>query len=195
MAFDEDYYRRLYDDPRTRVYGAEQIAHLAGGVTAMMDWFRAPLRSVLDVGAGTGLWGDWLRTHRPEVSVRSIDVSEHACRTYGHEQLDIATWWDRGQQYDLIVCQGVLGYLDDAACAAAIENMAGMSRGFLYLHVPTSDDVGRGIVDTDRSDLTIHLRLARFYRDLLDPYFIAVGGGLWLHHAARVELFALERAD
>ena len=49
-------------------------------------------RAVLDVGAGTGLWGDWFRANRPDVAVRSVDVSEHACRTYGHEQRDIATW-------------------------------------------------------------------------------------------------------
>lgn len=191
--FDEDYYRRLYDDPVTRVYGAEQIAHLAGAITGMLDWFRAPLVDVLDAGAGTGLWGEWLRAHRPAVRVRSIDVSEHACRVYGHEQRDIATWHDPAAHYDLILCQGVLGYLDDAACAAAIENLAAMSRGFLYVHVPTEED--RRILDTERSDTAIHMRPARFYQGLLDNYFVRVGCGLWLHHASRVELFALERAD
>jgi len=34
------------------------------------------VRSVLDVGAGMGFWRDWYREHHPDVTVRSIDVSD-----------------------------------------------------------------------------------------------------------------------
>jgi hypothetical protein len=195
MPFDEDYYRRLYGDPATRVHGPEEIAHLARAVTELIAWFGAPLASVLDVGAGTGLWGAWLREHHPEVRVRSIDVSEHACRTYGHEQRDIATWCDPAERHDLVICQGVLGYLDDAACAAAVGNLAAMTAGFLYVFVTTTDDLRRRVVDTGKTDLSGHLRPARFYLDLLEQYFVRVGAGLFQHHAAPGSLFALERAD
>jgi SAM-dependent methyltransferase len=195
MTFDEDYFRRLYVDAATRVYGPDEVAHLAGAVASTLDYLRWPLRAALDVGAGTGMWGDWLRAHRPDVAVRSVDISEHACRTYGHEQRDIATWVDATAQYDLVICHGVVAYLDDAACAAAIDHLAAMTRGFLYLSVVTEEDVRRGVVDRERSDLAIHIRPARFYLDLLDAYYIRVGMGLFAIHTAPVPLFALERAD
>ena len=61
LAFDADYFRRFYESRRTRVYGGEQVGHLARGVTGLVQWFGGDIERVLDVGAGTGLWGAWLR--------------------------------------------------------------------------------------------------------------------------------------
>ena len=96
-----------------------RIALLANGVVSLASWWRVPIRSVLDVGAGKGYWKTWLAEHRPAVRYHGIDVSLHACRRYGHEQADLATWRS-ARRYDLVVCQSVLQYLDDAAAAAAI---------------------------------------------------------------------------
>jgi hypothetical protein len=194
MSFDESYFQRYYGRPETRVQSPEEIGHLVRALTSLFDWWRVPLCSVLDVGAGTGDVGGWLRAHRPEVQVRSTDVSEYACRTYGHEQRDIASW-QSGDRYDLVVCRGVLGYLDDAACAAAIDNLAAMTGSFLYLTVPTSTDVERGLVDRERSDLSIRLRPASFYLNLLSSWYFRVGAGLFLINDAYLPLYALERLD
>ena len=58
----------------------------------------------------------------------STDASPYACQQYGHKLRDIAVWRGR-DRFDLVVCQGVLPYLSDAQCAAAIENLAAMCRG------------------------------------------------------------------
>jgi hypothetical protein len=77
--FDAAYYRRFYG--RSPVHDARRIAHLANGVLGFAAWWRVPVRSVLDVGAGKGYWRDWLAEHRPSVRYHGIDVSEHACAT------------------------------------------------------------------------------------------------------------------
>ncbi len=92
----------------------------------------------------------------------AVDVSEYACAKYGHERRDIARW--RGKEkYDLVVCQGVLPYLDDDACAKAIANMAFMCKGFLYLEAITARDL-RDVCDRTRTDVRVLPRTKTFYR-------------------------------
>jgi hypothetical protein len=181
--FSESYFQRYYEKGRSRVYGASQIAHLARGVTGFVRWFGGDITSVLDVGAGTGMWGAWFRKHLPSVEYRSIDVSRYACAKYGHEHRNIAKWRAR-QEFDLIICQGVLPYLSDAECRTAIKNMAGMCRGFLYLEAITARDL-RTVCDRARTDVSVLARPASFYRRALGQHFEALGCGL--HHAIRGE--------
>jgi len=178
VRFDASYFKRFYGSRRSRVYGEEQVGQLAGGVTGFAQWFGIEIERVLDVGAGTGLWGAWFRAHMPHVRYRAIDVSEYACATYGHEHRDIASWRGR-QKHDLVVCQGVLPYLSDDACETAIANMAAMCRGFLYLEAITARDL-RETCDRRRTDTRVLARSGRFYRRLLAAHFEPVGCGL--HH-------------
>jgi len=189
--FDAAYFRRFYDSRRSRVYGAAQIDHLARGVTGFVRWFGGELERVLDVGAGTGLWKDWFEKHLPRVSYRSLDVSAYACEKYGHERRDISKWRGR-QKYDLVICQGVLPYLDDEACARAFENMAAMCRGFLYLEAITSRDL-REVCDRKRTDVSVHARPATFYRRLLARRFEPLGCGLYHVKGGDTVFYDLER--
>jgi predicted TPR repeat methyltransferase len=178
VAFDASYFRRYYESRRSRVYSDEQIDHLARGVTGMVQWFGGTIDRVLDVGAGTGLWGRWFRAHMKDVRYRSVDVSEYACATYGHERRDIARWRAK-EKYDLVVCQGVLPYLDDGACAKAIANMAFMCKGFLYLEAITARDL-REVCDRTRTDVRVFPRTRAAYRRALTRHFESLGCGL--HH-------------
>jgi trans-aconitate methyltransferase len=135
---------------------------------------------VLDVGAGTGLWGAWFRRHLPATRYRSVDASEYACAEYGHERRDIASWRAR-EKFDLIVCQGVLPYLSDEACTKAVANMASMARAFLYVEAITARDL-REVCDRSRTDTGVARRSARFYRRVLGQHFEPLGCGL--HHVA-----------
>ncbi|MDP9152598.1 MAG: class I SAM-dependent methyltransferase [Myxococcota bacterium] len=189
--FDARYFRRYYESRRSRVYGPEEIARLAGGITGLIGWFGTEIQRVLDVGAGTGLWGSWFRDHMPEVRYRSIDVSEYACQKYGHELRDIAAWRAR-EKFDLVVCQGVLPYLDDGSCEKAIANIGAMCRGFLFVEAITARDL-RDVCDKARTDTSVRARPAAFYRRLLARDFEAVGCGLF--HAKRGDsvFYELER--
>jgi predicted TPR repeat methyltransferase len=155
-----------------------QIDHLARGVTGFAQWFGGEIERVLDVGAGTGLWGQWFRANMPAVEYRSIDVSDYACEKYGHERRDISKWRGRGK-YDLIVCQGVLPYLADLDCTQAIANMSAMCRGFLYVEAVTARDL-REVCDRSRTDVRVLARPAAFYRRALARHFEPLGCGV--HH-------------
>jgi hypothetical protein len=189
-AFDARYYRRYYGSPTTRVHGAKEVSRLCTAVTSLLDWWGHPVASVLDVGAGVGLWRDWFRVHRPKTRYRSTEVSEYACETYGHERRDITRWRDH-ETFDLVVCQGVLPYLDDAGCTRAIANLAAMTRGFLYLEAVTKRDLAN-VVDGARTDVAVHARSGEFYRRRLARRFDAVGAGLWAKKGARVLFYELE---
>jgi trans-aconitate methyltransferase len=192
VSFDASYFRRFYESRRSRVYGSEQIDHLARGVTGFVQWFGGSIERVLDVGAGIGLWGAWFRQNMPGVRYRSVDVSTYACAKYGHENRNIAKWRAR-EKYDLLVCQGVLPYLDDDACVHAIANMAAMCRGFVYLEAVTARDL-RDVCDRKRTDTRVVARAATFYRRALARHFEPLGCGL--HHVRGGDkvFYDLERA-
>ncbi|MFZ9628609.1 MAG: class I SAM-dependent methyltransferase [Ilumatobacteraceae bacterium] len=187
--FDAAYYRRFYG--RGGVHDAERIAHLATGVHEMAAWWGIPIRSVLDVGAGTGMWRDWYHVTHPTVRVASIDVSDYACATWGHQRRDIAQWRP-GRPFDLVVCHGVLHYIDNAHVEQAIVNLAAATRHVLYLELPTTADL-RDIVDPDRTDLQAHRRTGTWYRRRLEVYFRQIGAGLWVPRGG-VPMFELEAA-
>lgn len=190
--FDANYYGRFYGEKRTRVHGPAEIARLCTAVTSMLDWWQFPIDTVLDVGAGVGLWRDWFKKHRPKTKYRSTEISRYACDTYGHEHRDIARWRD-ASTFDLIVCQGVLPYLDDASCAKAIENIAAMAGGFFYLEAITKRDL-RDICDGAKTDVLVHERTGAWYRKRLLKHFVEVGCGLWAKSDAPVLFYELERS-
>lgn len=190
--FDDAYYQRFYRDPATRVQTPQNIAKLARGVLSMAAYWDIPIDNVLDVGAGLGWWKAGLLAERPTLVYKGVDISAAACKSAGLEQRDIARWRDT-TRYDLVVCQGVLQYLPDRACALAIENLAAMSRSLLYLEVLTRHDVDE-IVDLDRTDTAVHLRTGAWYRERLGRHYICVGGGLFCSKLATHPFFELETA-
>jgi hypothetical protein len=172
------------------VYDADQVAQLARGVLGMIRWLGGDVQSVLDVGAGAGFWRAHFRAHEPAVRYASIDASTYACERYAHEHRDITSW--RGtERFDLVVCQGVLPYLDDLGAARAIENIAAMSRGFLYLEAITERDV-RDVCDLDKTDVAVHLRPGSFYTDALAPHFVRLGCGLFYSKTGKLAFYELE---
>jgi hypothetical protein len=188
VKFNQDYFDRYYVEESTRVRGPGEIEHLMRGMTGFIDWVESPLKSALDAGAGTGEVRDWLRANRPEISLRSVDVSEYACEKYGHERADLSRF--RDGSYDLIVCIDVIRYLSDADCAAALENLAAMCSRFLYLQVMTVEDRLR--LDP-RSDLETEWRPRSFYTQLLEPHFEKLGLGLWVRRGAPIVFWSMER--
>jgi SAM-dependent methyltransferase len=188
--FDAAYYRRFYG--RRPVHDRARIAQLATAVTAFAAWWRIPVRSVLDVGAGKGFWRDWLAAERPRVRYEGIDVSEYACRRYGHTRADLATWRPT-RRYDLVVCHSVLQYLDGVEAAHAIDALGEASRGLLFLEVPTSAD-RTDVVDPSGTDLDVHWRSGAWYRARLDRHFVELGCGLWASRLQPVPFFELERS-
>jgi SAM-dependent methyltransferase len=189
-AFDASYFERFYEHCGTRVYDGAQIAHLARGVLGMVRWLGGDVRSVLDVGAGAGFWGDYFAEHEPDVRYASIDASPYACARYGHLRRDIARFRS-AERFDLVVCQGVLPYLDDDAARRAIDNLAAMAGAFLYLEAITARDV-REVCDVDKTDVAVHLRPGSFYARALERHFVRLGCGLFYAKGGPLRFYELE---
>jgi chemotaxis methyl-accepting protein methylase len=128
--------------------------------------------------------------HYPSASYTGIEVSEYLCRELGWTQASIATYRPRGR-FDLVICQGVLQYLDDAEARAALDNLGRICRGALYLEALTAED-WRDNCDRSATDGRVHLRSASFYRRHLRGAFRNCGGGLFLHRDSGAVLYALE---
>ena len=187
--FDGAYYRRFYGT--NGAHDAAGVAHLATSVHHLAAWWGIRITSVLDVGAGMGMWRDWYRVNHPRVKVTSIDVSEHACRQWGHQLRDISTWAP-ARPMDLVVCHSVLQYLDSPSASAAIDNLARATRHLLYLEVPTRSDLAT-IVDPSATDMAVHARSGTWYRARLMPHFRQAGAGLWVKRDS-VPMYELEAA-
>lgn len=192
-VFNADYYERYYGSSRTRVHSAHEVDRLCTAVVSFIEWWQHPLETVLDVGAGVGLWGRWFAKKRPKVFYRSTEFSAHACEEYGHEQRDI-TKWRAKERFDLVVCQGVLPYLDDRGAEDAIDNLAAMTGGFLYLESITKRDL-REVCDEGRTDVKVHERTGAWYRKRLGKHFDEVGCGIWCKKDAGVLFYELEAAE
>jgi SAM-dependent methyltransferase len=191
QRFDAAYYERFYVDARTRAHSGPEVARLAQGLDGMASWLlQRPLASALEIGAGPGFLRDWFAKERPKVRYVSTDFSAHACEQFGHQRLDVARKKLRGT-FDLVICQGVLQYLDDDACARALANLTAMTRALLYLEALTERDV-REVCDPDGTDVDVHLRRGRFYREHLKPGFRQVGAGFWARLGGPVSLYELE---
>lgn len=188
--FDATYYRTFYG--RRPVHDRRRIAQLAAGVTSLADWWRIPIRTVLDVGAGKGYWRDWLATERPRVRYQGVEVSAYAARRYRHEWADIANWRPP-HGFDLVICQSVLQYIDDDAARAAIGVIGDACRGLLLVEAPTVADRSE-VLDPERTDLDIHWRTGDWYRNSLESRFIEIGAGLWASRSLPMPFFELERA-
>ncbi len=188
--FGKAYFDRFYESKRTRVYGAEKMAHLGSGIVGLLKWFGAPIRNVLDVGAGPGHLRDWFAEHHPKTRYVSTDISAYACERYGHTQRDITTWRAK-ERFDLVVCQGVVPYLSNVGAKAAIDNIAAMTRGFFYFEAITKRDLEEAC-DTAITDTTVHGRSGAFYKKALAPHFDALGAGLWVRRGSPFVFYELE---
>lgn len=187
-TFDSSYYSRFYGD--RPVHSKAEVANLATAVHALLAWWHAPVRSMLEVGAGRGYWSEWYRKHHSRVKVVSTDISAHACEKYGHDQRDISCW-QPPQPFDLVTCVGVLQYLDRNAAVRAVENLARATRTALYFEAPTHYDMTH-VVEKQSTDLDVFVRSGTWYRELLTRHFHDVGAGLWIRRGSRVMLYELE---
>lgn len=188
--FDAAYYERFYG--RRPVHTRRQIAFLGEGVMSLARWWRIPIRSVLDVGAGKGYWRDWLAESHPMVKYHGIDASEHACRRFHHEHADLASW-QPSRKFDLVVCQSMLQYLGDADATKAIDTLANTCRGLLLFDTPTISDRDT-VIDPSSTDLDVHWRAGIWYRKRLRVGFTEIGAGLWMSRECTAVFFELERA-
>lgn len=190
-TFDAAYYERYYERARTRVASPEDTARLARFVAAYLAQLRvSEIRSVLDLGCGLGWWKAPSQELFANAKYRGVEYSDHLVAKLGWEKGSVADY--AGAPADLVVCQGVLHYLDAKTAKRAMENLARLTKKALYIEALTQEDWAE-TVDKARTDGRMQLRPARFYRRALNEHFESCGGGVYVPKARPVVLYELER--
>ena len=188
--FDSAYYRRYYLNPRTRVADPEYYDRLAQFVAAYCDLLDVKIRSILDIGCGTGALQKPLLQRFKRARYQGLEFSSYACEQYGWTQGCASNYGGDGA-FDLVLCHDVLQYLDDKTAAAALTNFARLTRKVLYFSVLTDEDWQEN-VDQELTDDDVHLRAAGWYRRRLKNQFQNLGGGIYLKAGNDAVVYALE---
>ena len=191
--FDEAYYERFYFDKKTSVIDPQHAQRLGAFVCAYLAYLRVPVHRVLDIGCGIGLWKNAIAQHFPGASYHGVEFSTYLCEKYGWEHGSVMDYRPAdGQPFDLVICQGVLPYLNPGDLKAALHNLGRLSRGGLYIEAVAREDYERDIIDEELTDPRLHRHRADLYRRGLQPHFRELGGGVWLSRKATQPLFELE---
>ena len=191
--FDKPYYDRFYGRAQARPAIRRDKARLAAFVCAYLDYLRQPVRNVLDVGCGFGLWRDAIARHCPKATYTGVEISEYLCEKHG---------WTRGsvvdftspRRFDLVICDDTLQYLPTADCTAAIGNLATLCRGALFVHALTRED-WRDNCDRSQTDPDVYLHSGAWYRRQLGRHFENVGGGVFLSEDSPAIAWTLGKLD
>jgi len=191
--FDADYYRRFYGNAATRSVTPAEVRRQMAFLTAYLRHLRLPVRRILDLGCGLGLMRAPLEEAFPRGRYTGVEWSLYLCEQLGWTHGSVVDF-SASRPFDLVVCHDVLQYLDDAQAARAVENLAHLCRGALYLGVLSREDWERNC-DRERTDEQVVLRPAAWYRRRLARHFVNAGGGVFLSRNAPVVLWSLEHAE
>jgi SAM-dependent methyltransferase len=123
-------------------------------VLAVTEYFLGrKLRSVLDVGAGEGVWGVELRRVRPGIRYVGVDPSEYVVARHGKRRnirlgsFEQLAALQLGRGYDLIVCADMLQYVADAPLKRGVQHLASLLQGVAFLEAYTTGDEMEGDLD------------------------------------------------
>ncbi len=189
FRFDRAYYDRWYRNDGTRTFMTEYTPVIVRFVLAYLDYLEVEVKTVLDAGCGLGHWRTALKDLRPEVRYHGLETSDYLCGEFSWEKASIVDY-RAPEPFDLVVCQGVLQYLNDTECKAAIDNIAGLCSQALYLEVLTRRDASENTIP-ERTDTDVYLRKGKWYRKRLDRHFVNLGGGLFLSRACAATCYEL----
>lgn len=191
------HYDRAYFDRWYRHGGigdARRLLRKVALAVAVAEYhLERPIRTVLDVGCGEGVWRAPLRKLRPTVEYLGFDGSEYAIARYGARRaLHLARFGDFATlrpcaPVDLLVCSDVLHYLDTRELDRGLPGLAELCGGVAFLETFAREDAAEG------DEHEFRARPARFYRDRFARLgFTALGSHCWLSPARAGSATALE---
>ncbi len=195
-AYDQAYFDRWYRHPEHRVRARGEMRRRIAMVVALSEYYLGrPVRSVLDVGCGEGVWRAPLRSLRPGIEYLGLDSSEYVVDRFGRARnLRLARFGDLAelrfdQRFDVIVCSDVLHYLKPAEIVRGLSGFGELLGGLAFVEMFTSADPIEG--DTHG----FMRRPPGWYRGkLADAGLMAVGSHCYLGPRLLRSVSALERA-
>lgn len=192
-GFGEAFWQRNYDRP-DQMDGVFNAAAHADHLASSFAIHEQRVASVADFGFGQGqLFAAVLARLTPykayglEPSAPAFALAEPRLRAASPrtklllEPTDLASWCRHPdhpkRRFDLGLCTSVLQYLQVPELELALVTLARRVK-WLYLTVPTSDELARLARDSDFTDPWATPRDRAAWRDLLHPHFEAVDGRL-----------------
>ena len=190
--YDQGYFDRWYRDGG--IGGRQRLARKVALAVATAEYMlERPLRTVLDVGCGEGVWRTPLLKLRPRASYLGFDSSEYAIARYGRARnLRFARFGDFAAlrprpPVDLLVCSDVLHYVPTRELDRGLPGLAELCGGIAFLETFTREDAASGDEDGFLG------RDAGFYRRRFEALGLRhIGAHCWLsprlaHHASELE--------
>jgi SAM-dependent methyltransferase len=177
-TFDKQYYDRFYGGTNEQRAYRRDEQRLGNFVCSYLKYLQQPVRTAVDIGCGFGQWREILVEQFPRVRYTGIEQSEFLCQKFGWTQGSAVDFASR-HPFDLVICKDTLQYLSAKNFEKAVENLAALCRGALYVSILTERDWQENC-DRPRTDPAVHLRPARWYRKILARHFTNLGGGLFL---------------
>jgi len=194
--YDQRYFDKWYRHPRYRVKSPQELTRQAAFVVGAAEHMLGrTVRTVLDVGCGEGNWLAPLRHLRPGVQYTGVDASEYAVTRFGARRnirLGTIDALDRvrlRKDYDLILCVGMLNYLEPPQLRSGLGQLYDRARGLVYLELFTGSD--RGVFGDTRST---RLRSPAWYRARIrEARFVSCGLHCYVPDWLREHTAVMER--
>jgi len=194
--YDQRYFDKWYRNPRYRVKSPQELARQVALVVGTTEYILGrTLQTVLDVGCGEANWLAPLRRLRPRIQYTGVDSSEYVVSRFGASRnirlgtIDSLDCMRLRKEYDLILCVGMLNYLDPAQLRTGLAHLYELANGVVYLELFTSAD--RGVFGDTRGT---HLRSPSWYRARIrEARFLSCGMHCHIPDWLREQTSALER--
>jgi SAM-dependent methyltransferase len=178
------------------VKSAAELRRQVEFVLRLAEWVLGrPVHTVLDVGCGEGNWQPVLRRLRPRLHYDGVDPSDYAVSRFGARRglqrggINDLDELPLREQYDLVVCCGMLNYLPVATLTRGLAQVARRTGGIAYLELFTASDRFEG--DTSWTAP----KPATWYRRVIAKAgFHPIGMHAYVPTAQRERVAALERA-
>lgn len=189
MSFDKKYWDENYSEPQTM----DGIGNANGHLKYLSSVFSLELidiNSVIDLGAGFGVFLQKVVKHFMPYKVAAIEPSEFAFKKLQKRklkfsnnmqlqltQISIEEWCEKKASmrecYDLGICMSVFQYLSQDSLRLVIPIIAKRVK-YLYLTFPTDIELKRQREEIVFFDQYARARPREFYLKLLEPYFTTV---------------------
>ena len=146
-AYDREYYRRWYQDPKTRIATRTEVERKARLAVAAAEFLLGrPIESVLDIGCGEGTWRAAVRRLRPDATWLGVESSEYVIAKYGKSRNirrgdfgSLRSLKLRGP-FDLIVCADVVQYIGDDDLGRGLREIRRLAGGVVYIETFAAED-------------------------------------------------------
>src|SRR5580698_10280327 len=80
--FSEEYFRKFYLNPATRVVTRGEMRSRAGVIACTLSHCEIPVRTILDAGCGIGLLKGPFKEFLPRARYTGLEASEYLCRRF-----------------------------------------------------------------------------------------------------------------